>query len=88
MRMGVYLPFPITNSHFRLSIWCATNSFCTGLSKVPILPFPVEYMVCHEQSEHSHSQPLMCCLAHKTVGHQKQQRDSHCGIDCELDFLN
>lgn len=45
-------------------------------------------MVCHEQSEHSHSQPLMCCLAHKTVGHQKQQRDSHCGIDCEFDFLN
>lgn len=45
-------------------------------------------MVCHEQSEHSHTDPLVGCLAHKTVGHQKQQRDSHCGIDCEFDFLN
>ena len=51
-------------------------------------PSVVQNMVCHEQSEHSHTDPLVGCLAHKTVGHQKQQRDSHCGIDCEFDFLN
>ena len=51
-------------------------------------PFPVEYMVRKKQGEHSHSQPFMRRLAHKAVCHQKQQRDSHCGIDCEFDFLN
>jgi len=51
-------------------------------------PFPIEYMMREKQGEHPHPKPLMRRLAHKTIGHQKQQRHGHCGIDYELDFLN
>ena len=51
-------------------------------------PSEVQNMVRHGQCEHSHADPLVGCLAHKTVGHQKQQRDGHCGIDCDFYFEN
>lgn len=45
-------------------------------------------MMREKQGEHPHPKPLMRRFAHKTIGHQKQQRHDHCGIDYELDFLN
>ena len=49
-------------------------------------PPAVQNMMCHKQGEHSHTDPLMGCLTHKAIGHQKQHGHRHGRIHGDFYF--
>ena len=51
-------------------------------------PSAVQNMVCHKQGEHSHADPLVGCLTHKAIGHQKQHGHRHGRIYGDFYFEN